>query len=199
MKMAVWLWTCCEPVVKVVSLLWLNFSFIWKSLHNKTTTRSRQCCNNSELVVEIEKFVSLQQVHNICNICNIFTTSATCSQQVSHLETPLRQVQNNPTSITTRSRQTYHWYPTKVPQYSQQGKDSCFDLTTTWQQVHNLHDWSAITLSQQFHNRLAGRWFIWRPDFRWRTRNHVQSFFMSRFYRFPSGSFDFLGLNLGLR
>ena len=35
------------------------------------------------------------------NISNMFTASAACSQQLTHMETPLRQVQNNPTTITT--------------------------------------------------------------------------------------------------
>ena len=57
----IWLWTCCELVVKVVSLLWLNFSFIWKSLHSKTTTSPRQRRNNRGLVVNLQ-LASLQQV-----------------------------------------------------------------------------------------------------------------------------------------
>ena len=37
------------------------------------------------------------------------------------METPLRHVQNNPTTITTRSQQTYDWYASNELQYSQQG------------------------------------------------------------------------------
>ena len=69
--------------------------------YNKSTTNTQLSWTCCELVVEIKIFLSLQQVHNICNM---FTTR---SQRFTHMETPLHHVQNNPTTITTRSQQTY--------------------------------------------------------------------------------------------
>ena len=83
--------------------------------YNKSTTKMQQSWTCFEFVVEIKNFLSLQQVHNICNM---FTTRL---QRFTYMETPLRHVRNNPTTITTRSQQTYDWYPPKELQYSQQG------------------------------------------------------------------------------
>ena len=57
------------------------------------------CC---ELVLKIEKFLSLRQVHNICNM---FRTSATCSQQLSH---------NAFTSSAKQSHNHYNTYTTNL-------------------------------------------------------------------------------------
>ena len=62
------------------------------------------------------------------------------------METPLPQVQNNPTTITTRSQQTYDWYPTTVLQYSQQYDNKSTTFTTCLQSFsHN----KSTTDSQQ--------------------------------------------------
>ena len=71
------------------------------------------------------------------------------------METPLRQVHNNPLTITTRSQQLYDQYPTKDLQYSQY----CDNLTATWQQVHKTHNGSTITVLQQLYNKFTTRWY----------------------------------------
>ena len=63
---------CCELVVKVVSLLRINFSFILKSFDNKTATSPRQCCIVTIMDLLWIKFsisaTSLQQFHRLGNM-----------------------------------------------------------------------------------------------------------------------------------
>ena len=108
------LWTCCEVVVIVVSLLWINFSFIWKSLPNKTKTNPRQCCNSRGLVVEKlfypynKSTTGSQHLQHVHNIHNMFKTSTTCSQHFTGMETSLRlsaqQSHNHYITFTTNWR-----------------------------------------------------------------------------------------------
>ena len=116
--------------MKVVTLLWLNFSFIWKSL--QTRLQLWTCC---ALVVEIRNFLSLQQVHNICNMFttvytygNAFTSNV--KQSHSHnntFTTNLQLIQQNNSNTHNKAR---------IPETtSQQGYDHC--IKTSLQQVHN--------------------------------------------------------------
>ena len=85
-----------------------------------------------------KKFYGFRQTEQVHNIVSMLTTSATWSQHFTRTETPSCQEHSNPTTITTRSQQTYDWYQTKELQCSQQGKDSCNNLTRTGQQVHKI-------------------------------------------------------------
>ena len=148
---------CCEIVVKVVSLLWLNFHFIRKSLHNKITTSPRHCCNNRELVIGLVNFLSLQQVYNRS------TKVVTSSKHLQHVRNSLRiwkhlhvicktipqplQHVHNKLTIDTQQENTItttrlgflqqpHNNTTTSPQNSRQVHDHC--NTTRLQQVHNI-------------------------------------------------------------
>ena len=98
-----------------------------------------QCCTGSKkpsafgltlVLYGKHSTINLQQVHDndvtISYLYNRSRTFATCSQQFTHMKTPLRQVQNNPNSITTRSQQTYSSYPTLLPDCSLYAK--CWNL-----------------------------------------------------------------------
>ena len=101
---SVWLWTCC-----CLTLV----------LYGNDSTRLQQVHNNAATIVDLLwacciYHISLQQVYNRSTTC---TTSATCSQQSTHMDTSSAKQSHNYYSIFTEVWCSWNLLVGRVPRF----------------------------------------------------------------------------------